>query len=230
MFSELMNGLRQFTDNLLEEQSSKDIDFLHSGITSNTSKGFFSDLLIDSFIEHDKMVLIFQSGKIRTYSRGAKAVVTHIIDGDTIVIKFSDNISVKVRLLGIDCPEIQKPGVTNTPLLPGKSFCYGEQAQFKTRKILTERTVFINFDLNTIDQYNRLLLMVYFTREAAVEQSNTPIIVQKTFNYQLVREGYARSCFYDDNPTFKEQFNQAQQIAKEESKGAWGFCERPFES
>jgi micrococcal nuclease len=226
MFSELLEGLRQFTVRILDEQTTRDIDLLHSNITSHTSSKFFTDLLVDSFLENDKMVLVFESGKVRTYARGSKAIVTHIIDGDTIVIKFSDNTSVKVRLLGLDCPEIEKPGQSYQQAGSNKSYCFGQQALLKTRRTLTEKEIYINFDLNTLDQFKRLLLMVYFNREEALQQDST---ITPSFNYQLVRDGFAKACIYDDNPTFMSQFNYAHRLARETNKGAWGHCEFPFE-
>ncbi|MGL4758815.1 MAG: thermonuclease family protein [Patescibacteria group bacterium] len=203
------------------------------GVSSNTSQSFFNDLIIDSFVENDRLVIVKESTKIRDYARGAQAVVTQVVDGDTFTIKFSDNICARVRLLGLDCPEVHYES-SETTKKSNRAYCFGEQAQKRTKKSLINKTIYINFDRCTMDMYKRLLLIVYFDYESCMNQIMFPSetgweSIKSSYNYELVRLGYAKSCLYPDNPTFKEAFEYAQAEAEEQGYGAWSACPFPFE-
>ncbi len=236
MFNEILDGFRKYSQYLIDRQLDVESQSPSLNITKNTSGNLYSDPIINATIQDDQLLTVHNSGKTRSYARGAKAIVTYVIDGDTIVIKFGNNISTKARLLGIDCPEIvvSQKSEWVPKANSKKAFCYGEQASSKTRKVLTNKEVFINFDLNPIDQYGRLLLIIYTDKEICLSQKSSTNEIEyssvvKSFNYELVQNGFARSCFYKDNPTFETIFDQAQDQAKLQLKGAWGFCPFPFQ-
>ena len=76
--------------------------------------------------------------------RGPTAVVTHVVDGDTVEL---DN-SKTVRLIGIDTPEVY-----------GGTECGGRQASAYMERIATGRRVSVHTDptQDTYDRYGRLL-------------------------------------------------------------------------
>lgn len=67
--------------------------------------------------------------------------VVHVIDGDTLVIKGGE----KIRLAGIDCPELSQP--------------YGLEAKDKTVSLCLYKKVRI--EKSGLDKYGRILAFVY---------------------------------------------------------------------
>lgn len=120
--------------------------------------------------------------------------VVKVSDGDTLVVQVDPNRQEKVRLLGIDTPEMaQKP--------------WGERAKTFTERLALGKVVRLETDVQPRDQYGRLLAYAY---------------VGKTFlNYELVRQGYAMLLTYPPNVAHVDQFTQAQKLARQEGKGIW---------
>jgi micrococcal nuclease len=92
-----------------------------------------------------------------------EAKVYRVFDGDTISIKGGE----KVRLLGIDTPEIGEP--------------FSAEAKRFTRDLVQYQTVRLEFDVRERDTYDRLLAFVY------VETDNGWVMV----NAELVRSKYS---------------------------------------
>ena len=120
--------------------------------------------------------------------------VVRVSDGDTLVVQVDPNRQEKVRLVGIDTPEMaQKP--------------WGERAKVFTERLALGKVVRLETDVQPRDQYGRLLAYAY---------------VGKTFiNYELVRQGYAMLLTYPPNVAHVEEFTQAQKLARQEGKGIW---------
>jgi micrococcal nuclease len=120
--------------------------------------------------------------------------VVRVSDGDTLVVQVDPNRQEKVRLVGIDTPEMaQEP--------------WGERAKAFTERLALGKMVRLESDVQPRDQYGRLLAYAY---------------VGKTFiNYELVRQGYAMLLTYPPNVAHVEQFTQAQKLARAEGKGIW---------
>jgi micrococcal nuclease len=109
---------------------------------------------------------------------GELAVVTHVRDGDTIEVRFSDGSEEAVRLLDVNTPETVKP---NAPLE-----CYGAEASHHTKlrlcgdesgNVCTGVKVKVELAPER-DKYGRLLGYVWL--EGAL------------YNEELVRLGLAR--------------------------------------
>ncbi|MNR82069.1 Thermonuclease precursor [compost metagenome] len=120
--------------------------------------------------------------------------VVKVSDGDTLVVQVDPNRQEKVRLVGIDTPEMaQKP--------------WGERAKVFTERLALGKVVRLETDVQPRDQYGRLLAYAY---------------VGKTFiNYELVRQGYAMLLTYPPNVAHVDEFTQAQKQARQEGKGIW---------
>ncbi len=120
--------------------------------------------------------------------------VVRVSDGDTLVVQVDPNRQEKVRLVGIDTPEMaQKP--------------WGERAKVFTERLALGKVVRLETDVQPRDQYGRLLAYAY---------------VGKTFiNYELVRQGYAMLLTYPPNVAHVDMFTKAQQQAHQEGKGIW---------
>jgi len=144
--------------------------------------------------------------------------VTKIADGDTIWVR--DNIEypkgVKVRFIGIDCPEsaapenyLEKTGKTNSTA--------GEQVANYVERLLKGKDVYLEFDVRTEDKYGRLLAYVYL--DGAGNE-----MVQEI----LLTNGFAQIDTVPPNVKFEERFYLLQKEAREKKMGLWADPESVF--
>ncbi|MEN2986567.1 MAG: thermonuclease family protein, partial [Thermodesulfovibrionaceae bacterium] len=129
--------------------------------------------------------------------------VVSIHDGDTISITIKSFLGIslkteKVRLIGIDAPEIeQKP--------------WGIKAKNHLKKLIKESDwlVRLEFDIQHKDRYGRLLAYVWDKNG-------------KMVNYMMVRDGYAVLYTVPPNVKYVNLLINAQRLARQEGKGIWG--------
>ena len=129
--------------------------------------------------------------------------VLRVADGDTFTIK-KDGKEVKVRLIGVDAPESAAPsysGKENTK--EGKI-----AADYLTR-LISGKNVYLEYDLDTYDQYGRLLAYVYLSDQTTMLQEH------------LLSEGYVHIMTYQPNVKYVEQFLKLEQQARKDGKGFW---------
>jgi len=125
------------------------------------------------------------------------AVIEYVHDGDTL---FLDD-GRKVRLLGIDTPEIGE-----------NAECWGEESTMLLRSLLPEGTIVqVLADEEPLDQYGRSLLFV-FTDDAT------------NINLELVRRGAAEVVYYAPNDLFQSELRDAETQARDAGRGLWGAC------
>ncbi|MFZ0579041.1 MAG: thermonuclease family protein [Psychrobacillus psychrotolerans] len=126
--------------------------------------------------------------------------VVEVIDGDTIKVKYNEDIE-KVRYLLIDTPETNHHTLGKQP--------FGEEAKQRNKEILKSGNVTIEFDVgNRLDDYGRMLAYVYVDGES----------VQET----LLEEGLARIAYiFPPNTRYLDKFEEASKVAKERSIGIW---------
>lgn len=151
---------------------------------------------------------IIQENPVATNSasqetEGEKALVTKVVDGDTIVV----NNTITVRFVGIDTPETVDP---RRPV-----GCFGKEASNETKKLLTGKTVVLEKDISETDKYGRLLRFIYLP----LSDGQTLFV-----NDYLVREGFAKAKTYKPDVKFEQKFLEAEKQAKENNKGLWGKC------
>jgi micrococcal nuclease len=140
-------------------------------------------------------------GGIDAGPREARALVTRVIDGDTVEVRIGDE-SDDVRYIGIDTPETVKPG---EPVQ-----CFGKQASTANRRLVEGRRVLLVFDRERRDTYGRLLAYVY-AGEVFV-------------NARLVRGGYARTLTIPPNVAHAALFDRLARAAGIGGRGLWGSC------
>jgi len=130
-------------------------------------------------------------------SAATVAVIEFVVDGDTV---FLDD-GRKVRLLGIDTPEV------------GDNLeCYGDEATTLLRQLLPEGTpVWVLPDIDPLDQYGRSLLFIYTDAATNV-------------NLELVRQGAAEVVQYDPNFLLQDALRAAERQAQSVGAGRWGSC------
>ena len=122
--------------------------------------------------------------------------VDSVLDGDTFRLKSGE----KVRLIGIDTPEIHHP---RKPVE-----YYGKEATEFARRMLEGKRVHLELDVQERDQYGRLLAYVYLEDSTFV-------------NAELVKQGYAQVATYPPNVKYVELFIRLQREAREKKKGLW---------
>lgn len=122
--------------------------------------------------------------------------VISIADGDTIKLAEIGT----VRLIGIDTPE------TKDPRKPVQ--CFGQEASNKIGELLTNSSVYLEFDpAQRIDKYGRTLAYVF---------RNDGLDV----NLEMVKQGFAFAYTKYPNPRSGE-FVNAQTEAKSKQTGLW---------
>ncbi len=134
---------------------------------------------------------------------GDDAVVTRVVDGDTIQVKLKGKIYT-VRYIGVDAPESTR-----------QKDCYGSEASTYNRSLVMPKgrgaTVRLEMDVSETDRYGRLLRYVYLADGTMVNEA-------------LVANGFAQVSTYPPDVKYQERFVEAQRIARDAASGLWGKC------
>lgn len=138
-----------------------------------------------------------------------KAYVKSIVDGDTIKVELQGK-TYTVRLIGVNTPETNHPTKGVEP--------YGFEAKEFTKRILTGKTVWLEFDTQEKDKYERLLAYVWLEKPKDDSENE---IRNKMFNAILVLEGYAQIMTVPPNVKYADYFVKFQREAIEHQKGLW---------
>jgi len=133
-------------------------------------------------------------------------VVEKVVDGDTLTLANG----AKVRFIAIDTPETVKP---NWPVEP-----FGPEASAFTKAAIERNgnQVYLRFDKERLDKYNRHLAYVY--------------VADVLLNEALVRNGLARvELQYNNSAAMERLLYQAEQSARADRLGIWSLPESPAE-
>lgn len=148
-------------------------------------------------------------GRYQTEAQRPKAVSARVIevhDGDTISILF-DSKSEKVRLIGIDAPELnQRP--------------WGLRAKNHLKELImsSQWIIILEFDIEKRDKYGRFLCYGW-TSDG------------KMINVQMLKDGYAMLFTFPPNIRYVDEFRKAQKEARQKGLGIWsgkGLKESPY--
>ncbi len=120
------------------------------------------------------------------------ALVTEVIDGDTIVIEGG----YRVRYIGIDTPEI------HPQLEP-----FALEALEANRQLVEGKIVRLEQDVSPTDKYQRLLRYIWVDG----------ILV----NAELVRLGLAEANAYPPDTRYQEYLEELETEAREAGRGMW---------
>jgi endonuclease YncB( thermonuclease family) len=143
------------------------------------------------------------TGGGKTLRQNAKVI--KVIDGDTIDVRLANGYKRRVRLIGIDTPEVY-----------GGVECGGRRASRSAKRLLprgTRVTLVSDPTQDRKDRYNRILRCVIRNKGA------------KDINRAQIWRGMATVYVYDNTP-FKRTANyrKAQRSAKANNRGIWGTC------
>jgi micrococcal nuclease len=117
------------------------------------------------------------------------ATVAQVVDGDTIELTDGR----RVRYIGINTPERDQP--------------YYKEATEANRQLVAGKTIQLELDTETFDQYGRTLAYVWVGGEMV--------------NLTMLKEGYANAFTVPPNVKYEEQFRQAEREAREAERGLW---------
>lgn len=131
------------------------------------------------------------------------ATVVAVVDGDTIDVRTDDGTE-RVRLIGLNSPEISRDGSQNE--------CYAEEARDVLNELLYGHDVQLAADPTQADRdvYGRLLRHVFLDgRSAAVE---------------VIAAGAAYEYTYDADYEHQAEHIAAENDAAGAARGLWGAC------
>jgi micrococcal nuclease len=134
-------------------------------------------------------------------------VVARIVDGDTLVVQVppaEDRVAVgetvRVRLLGVDCPETSRSGRSGEP--------WSQEAADFTAQFVAGHPVWLRFDKRRLDIYDRHLAYVF--------------VGEQMLNEQLLRKGLARLMILPgDSESIARRLRAAEQEAQDARRGIW---------
>ncbi|MHB8155740.1 MAG: thermonuclease family protein [Candidatus Omnitrophota bacterium] len=136
-------------------------------------------------------------------------LVTRVVDGDTLVLENNE----RVRLIGIDTPEMHESSKLNRD---GQRLGQdveiikhlGRRSYEVMKKLVQGKRVRLEFDLERLDKYKRLLAYVY--------------LPDGTFlNAEMVKQGYASLMTYPPNVKYADLFLKLYQEARQNQRGLW---------
>lgn len=145
-----------------------------------------------------------------------KVLVTHVVDGDTIDVKFSDGRTERVRFIGVNAPESTKE------VEP-----YGVQATLFTEENLLDKYIFLEKDVSERDKYGRLLRYIWLEPPAKLNEAE---IRQKLFNAIMLLQGYAQVATFPPDVKYVDYFTKFQKEAREKNEGLWSIVSLEQES
>lgn len=138
-------------------------------------------------------------------SASEAAEVVAVVDGDTIDVTTATGDTARVRLIGIDTPEIGRDGD------PGE--CYATEARDFLDELLYGRTVELQSD-NTqadTDKYGRLL------RHVVVDGRSAAVVA--------LEAGTGHEYTYEAPYIGQLEHRDAEQVATNASAGLWAVCD-----
>ena len=123
-------------------------------------------------------------------------------DGDTVRVRLGSGRVERVRYIGIDAPETPKPDAAGE--------CFGQRAREANARLVGDRDVRLELDVEERDRYGRLLAYVYAGRSF--------------INAELVRAGYAVPLAVPPNLRHLPRFRRLADDARTGGRGLWASC------
>lgn len=127
--------------------------------------------------------------------------VARVIDGDTFVT-FD---STRIRLLGIDTPELSSTDSINHK--------YAYCAKDFLDSLISDHTIKLTFESNTKDFFGRTLAYVWLTDK----QGKDSLFIQA----ELLKKGFARIRYYPKGKRYYEIFYNLRRTAMKSNLGIW---------
>jgi len=129
--------------------------------------------------------------------RTVTATITKITDGDTVQAITPEGTKLKVRLYGIDAPEIAKGKI------PGEPF--GVDARDYLASLVSQKAVRV--EIRDTDRYRRMVAILW--------------LGEQNVNLTMIAAGMAEAYVEYLKQPYRAPFIQAEQEAKSQGKGIW---------
>lgn len=133
-------------------------------------------------------------------ARQYEALVVQVDDGDSVVVRFTQGETSRVRLLGIDAPEIAHGDA------PGQE-PWGTKARQHLHQRLLGQRVRLETGSRERDRYGRLLAYVY--------------VGDRCINEELVVQGLAVAYVGEDKADISRRISLAERTARARAIGIW---------
>ena len=131
-------------------------------------------------------------------------IVTHVSDGDTVKLETAEGAKLKIRLYGIDAPEMEKIS-RRTGMVSKAGQPYGEEAYEALKSKMLDSKVKV--DIMATDRYKRMVGIVYLDN--------------KNINLEMVKEGWAWAYReYLDRP-YASEYLDAEREARTKRSSLW---------
>lgn len=123
--------------------------------------------------------------------------LVRVVDGDTLIVS-RDGENVRLRMLCVNCEEsVHEDESRNTEK--------GREASAFTKDYLEDYdTVYLQYDEEMYDQYDRLLAYVWLTNKVDLESQAD--VETHMFNAILLEEGHAEVVYYAPNGRYLDWF------------------------
>ena len=132
-----------------------------------------------------------------------EAAVVRVVDGDTVDVQFGDDASTeRIRLIGIDTPEVVDP---RKPVQ-----CFGREASAHAHALLDGQALSVETDATQGDRdiYGRLLAYLWLPDG-------------RNFGQAMIADGYAHEYTYRLPYAYLDDFKAAQNDAMANQRGLW---------
>jgi micrococcal nuclease len=148
--------------------------------------------------------------------------IDHVIDGDTIRVRFRDGSRELVRLIGIDAPELHhseklEKQARNAHVDTKSIIQLGERSAQVARSLMPKGSeIRLEYDVVRRDKYGRLLCYAYLPDSTFV-------------NKELILRGFAHLTTYPPNVSKVDELRVAYADARAGGRGLWasaGFAEQ----
>jgi len=136
-----------------------------------------------------------------------EAEVTQVWDGDTLHAEVQGE-DVKIRLIGMDCPEIGE-----------KAKPFGNEARKRAAALAEGQDIWLEADAGDTDKYGRSLRYVWLSPPA--DASSLEEASKKMLNAILLKEGLAEVMTIPPNTRWAERFEDLEDDARRNRMGMW---------
>lgn len=140
------------------------------------------------------LLLLLQSCQSATKPQGLEVKVTGVVSGQTLEVTSSERSLSRVRLIGIDAPDLQQQP-------------WGQAAKERLEAIALNQFVLLEFDVQDQDTFGRRIAYVW----------QDEVLV----NEKLVAEGYVLILPRSPNNKYDQRLERAQEWARLMGRGIW---------
>ena len=171
-----------------------------------------TNIFSDNTIKTTGIAVIASPENAQTLNLSGARKVLEVVDGDTLSLEVANAKPEKIRLIGIDTPELKGKG--------GLPDCFAVNAKLALQQEIGNKNVFLEKDetQGELDKYGRTLAYVW------VEATDNNINERVNLNLWQILQGNAIEYTYNKAYKYQAQFKAAEKSAQKQNLGIWNFC------